>query len=467
MGYGTGAIMAVPAHDDRDYEFATKFNIPIVQVISGGDISEHAHCGDGVLMNSGILNGLNVEDAKKKITQYLVENDIGYRKVNYKMQDWAFNRQRYWGEPIPIISCEHCGNVPLKYDELPLELPYIEDYKPNEQGDSPLSKAEDWVNVKCPICGAPAKRETDTMPQWAGSSWYWLRYCDAHNDEVLADYDKLKYWGQVDLYTGGVEHVTRHMIYAQFWNLFLYDLGLVPTKNPFKKRICCGLLLGSDGEKMGKSKGNSVNPMDVLSKYSSDALRTYILFMGDFEKAVIWSNNGINGSVRFLDKVWELQDVVTDDNGYSKEHEVAMHTMIKKTNMMYESFRHNTIIAELMKFINIVGSDKFITKGELKDFLIILNPIAPHISSEIFEKVFGKDIVGESYPNYSEDKLLSDEVEIPVQINGKLKTVLKMRVNCSEDEILEELKNTTNYLEGKTVVKCIFINNKIMNVVVR
>lgn len=466
MGYGTGAIMAVPAHDERDYAFAKKFGIDIIEVISGGDISKEAYTGDGVLVNSGIIDGLNVPAAKQKILAYMVEHGIGERKINYKMQDWAFNRQRYWGEPIPVIQCPKCGHVGVPYDQLPLELPYLEDYRPNEYGDSPLSKATDWVNTTCPICGGPAKRETDTMPQWAGSSWYWLRYCDAHNDHALADYDKLKYWGAVDLYTGGIEHVTRHMIYAQFWNLFLYDIGLVPTKNPFKKRICCGLLLGSDGEKMSKSKGNSVNPTDVLEQYSADALRAYLLFMGDFEKAVIWSDSGINGCVRFLDRVWDLQNIVRDEEGYSKEHEVAMHNMIKNTLRMYENFRHNTIIAELMKFLNIAGEDGFITKGELKDFLIILDPIAPHLAGELYEKYFGKELTFEPYPAYDESKLISAEIEVPVQINGKLRAVVTVPNGSTQDAMMEVVK-AKGLLEGKTVVKVIFIHNKILNVVVR
>ena len=466
MGYGTGAIMAVPAHDERDYEFAKKFGIDILEVISGGDISKEAFVGDGKLVNSGFLNDMNVEKAKETMIDFLEKNNLGSKKISYKMQDWAFNRQRYWGEPIPIVTCEKCGVMPLKESDLPLTLPELEDYKPNEAGDSPLSKAEDWVNVKCPVCGGKAKRETDTMPQWAGSSWYWLRYCDPQNNKALADKEKLKYWGQVDLYTGGSEHVTRHMIYAQFWNLFLYDLGLIPERVPFKKRICCGLLLGSDGAKMSKSKGNSVNPLDILDNYSCDALRTYLIFMGDFEKAVIWSDGGINGSVRFMQKVWGLLDIIKDDKKYSKEHESAIHNMIKKTSYMYENFYHNTIVSELMKFINIVYEDNFITKAELKDFLIVLNPIAPHITSEIFEKVFEKDINQEKFPEYDESKLIQSTIEMPVQINGKFKKALTIPADLEQDEVLNIVKQQTGYLTDKTIRKIIFIKNKIINLIV-
>lgn len=468
MGYGTGAIMAVPAHDDRDYEFAKKFGIDIIEVISGGNISKEAYTGDGKLVNSGFLNGMNVEQAKNTIIEYLEKNNLGNKKTTYKMQDWAFNRQRYWGEPIPIVYCEKCGAVALKEEDLPLTLPDIDDFKPNEAGDSPLSKAEDWINVKCPNCQSNAKRETDTMPQWAGSSWYWLRYCDPHNSKALADYEKLKYWSPVDLYTGGSEHVTRHMIYAQFWNLFLYDLGLIPERVPFKKRICCGLLLGSDGAKMSKSKGNSVNPLDMLESYSCDSLRTYLVFMGDFEKAVTWSDSDINGSVRFMEKVWGLLDMIQEDepnSKYSKKHETAMNVMIKKVRFMYDNFYHNTIVSELMKFINIVYEDKYITKNELKDFLILLNPIAPHITSEIFETVFNSDIIEERIPNFDESKLIKTIINLPVQINGKFKKAIEMPSNLEQDEVIEIIKANTNYLQDKTIKEVIFIKNKIINLI--
>jgi len=468
MGYGTGAIMAVPAHDDRDYEFAKKFGIDIIEVISGGNISKEAYTGDGKLVNSGFLNGMNIEQAKNTIIEYLEKNNLGNKKTTYKMQDWAFNRQRYWGEPIPIVYCEKCGAVALKEEDLPLTLPDIDDFKPNEAGDSPLSKAKDWINVKCPNCQSNAKRETDTMPQWAGSSWYWLRYCDPHNSKALADYEKLKYWSPVDLYTGGSEHVTRHMIYAQFWNLFLYDLGLIPERVPFKKRICCGLLLGSDGAKMSKSKGNSVNPLDMLESYSCDSLRTYLVFMGDFEKAVTWSDSDINGSVRFMEKVWGLLDMIQEDepnSKYSKKHETAMNVMIKKVRFMYDNFYHNTIVSELMKFINIVYEDKYITKNELKDFLILLNPIAPHITSEIFETVFNSDIIEERIPNFDESKLIKTIINLPVQINGKFKKAIEMPSNLEQDEVIEIIKANTNYLQDKTIKEVIFIKNKIINLI--
>lgn len=469
MGYGTGAIMAVPAHDDRDYEFAKKFGIEIIEVISGGDISKEAYTGDGKLINSGFLNGMNVEQAQNAMLEYLEKNNLGNKKITYKMQDWAFNRQRYWGEPIPIVYCEKCGAVALKEKDLPLTLPDIDDFRPNEAGDSPLSKAKDWINVKCPNCQGNAKRETDTMPQWAGSSWYWLRYCDPHNNNFLADYEKLKYWGQVDLYTGGSEHVTRHMIYAQFWNLFLYDLGLIPERVPFKKRICCGLLLGSDGAKMSKSKGNSVNPLDMLENYSCDSLRTYLVFMGDFEKAVTWSDNDINGSVRFMEKIWGLLNIVQENEKsnerYSKQHETAMNIMIKKVRFMYDNFYHNTIVSELMKFINIVYNDKFITRNELKDFLILLNPIAPHITSEIFETVFNTDIIQECIPTFDENKLIQDVINLPVQISGKFKKAIEMQSNLEQDKVIKLIQENTNYLQGKTIKDVIFIKNKIINII--
>ncbi|MDD4685908.1 MAG: leucine--tRNA ligase [Clostridia bacterium] len=469
MGYGTGAIMAVPAHDDRDYEFAKKFGIEIIEVISGGDISKEAYTGDGKLVNSGFLNGMNVEQAQNAMLEYLEKNNLGNKKITYKMQDWAFNRQRYWGEPIPIVYCEKCGAVALKEKDLPLTLPDIDDFRPNEAGDSPLSKAKDWINVKCPNCQGNAKRETDTMPQWAGSSWYWLRYCDPHNNKFLADYEKLKYWGQVDLYTGGSEHVTRHMIYAQFWNLFLYDLGLIPERVPFKKRICCGLLLGSDGAKMSKSKGNSVNPLDMLENYSCDSLRTYLVFMGDFEKAVTWSDNDINGSVRFMEKIWGLLNIVQENEKsnerYSKQHETAMNIMIKKVRFMYDNFYHNTIVSELMKFINIVYNDKFITRNELKDFLILLNPIAPHITSEIFETAFNTDIIQECIPTFDENKLIQDVINLPVQISGKFKKAIEMQSNLEQDEVIKLIQENTNYLQGKTIKDVIFIKNKIINII--
>ena len=463
MGYGCGAIMAVPAHDTRDYAFAKKYNISIKAVIQGGNIDQEAYTGDGTLINSDFLNGTNVAQAKEKILNFLEKNKLGYRKVLYKMQDWAFNRQRYWGEPIPIVKCDHCGYVGIRESDLPVVLPYIEDYAPNDNGDSPLSKVKSWLNTKCPKCGAKAIRESDTMPQWAGSSWYWLRYCDPHNSNIFADYNKLKYWGQVDLYTGGVEHVTRHMIYAEFWNLFLFDQGLVPFKNPFKKRICCGLLLGADGEKMSKSKGNAVDPMEILQNHSADALRTYLVFMGDFEKAVVWSDGGINGADRFLNRVWDLPKYIKDGN----KHEYEFNIMIKNIIEMYEKFHHNTIVSELMKFLNVVDKDGYITKNEFIAYLKLLYPIAPHITSELYEQYIGGEIYKESLPLCDETKLCKEEVEIPVQINGKLKTVISVCNDLSVDELISTIRRTTNFLTDKEIIKTIFIKNRILNIIVK
>ncbi|MDD3862457.1 MAG: leucine--tRNA ligase [Clostridia bacterium] len=472
MGYGTGAIMAVPAHDERDFEFAKKFGIKIIKVISNSadknEEMKEAYIGDGTLINSQFLNGMTVENAKKAVIEYIETNKIGTRKINYKMQDWAFNRQRYWGEPIPIIYCEKCGAVAVKKSELPLILPETDDYQPNEAGDSPLAKIDSFVNVECPKCGGKAKRETDTMPQWAGSSWYWLRYCDPKNDLEFADNEKLKYWGQVDLYTGGSEHVTRHMIYAQFWNLFLYDIGFIPERVPFKKRICAGLLLGSDGAKMSKSKGNSVNPLDILNEYPCDALRVHLCFMGDFEKTVTWSDDSINGSVKFIKRVWDLLDIVKDDKTatkYSKEHNSALNLMIKKTTEMYESFSHNTIVSELMKFVNIIYDDNFITKNELKDFLIVLCPLAPHIASEMFEIVFKGDINEQPFPTYDEKALVLDEISLPIQINGKYKKTITLPTDTEEKDAIKLIKESTNLLDDKEIKKVIFLKNKIINII--
>jgi leucyl-tRNA synthetase len=383
MGYGTGAIMAVPGHDTRDWEFAKKFNIPIIEVIAGGNIEEAAFTDveDGILINSGILNGLRVEEAIAKMIDYLQKNKLGEKKTNYKMKDWAFNRQRYWGEPIPIIHCPHCGMVPVPEEELPVRLPDVENYQPTDTGESPLANIEEWVNVKCPVCGADAKRETDTMPQWAGSSWYFLRYMDPRNSEALASKENLNYWGPVDWYNGGMEHVTRHLIYSRFWHRFLYDIGAVPFPEPYAKRTAQGLVLGSDGEKMSKSRGNVVNPNDIIDDMGADTLRTYVMFIGDYEKYAIWSDSSVKGCKRFLDRVWKLQDMLSDEEGYSKQHLSLMHKTIKKVSEDFEAMKFNTAIASMMSAVNDFYNDKYITKDELKTLITLLYPVAPHIIS--------------------------------------------------------------------------------------
>lgn len=466
MSYGCGAVMAVPAHDERDYEFAKKFKVNIKQVIEGGDINKAAYTGNGKIINSGFLNGLDVEQAKKRIIEFLEEKSFGYYKVCYKMQDWAFNRQRYWGEPIPLINCPHCGTVPLSTDELPLELPYLEDYQPNAEGDSPLSKNNSWVNVQCPICKGEAKRETDTMPQWAGSSWYWIRYCDPKNDDCLAQESKQRYWLPVDLYSGGVEHVTRHMIYAQFWNLFLYDIGLVTSKNPFKKRICCGLLLGSNGEKMSKSKGNAVDPLEILENYPADALRIALLFIGDFEKSAVWTEGCLNGAERFLNRVWDIKKFLTEEDVV--ENNKAMHDLITRSRDMYNNFRHNTIIAELMKFVNEIEKNKHISRKQMHDFLIILNPIAPHISSELFSKIFNNEITNYTFPNEEKYSLFKNmKIEIPIQINGKVKGKIEIDESIEREDLIEIIKEKYENLRKSEIIKVIYISKRIINFIVK
>lgn len=465
LNYGTGAVMAVPAHDERDFEFAKKHNEPIKKVLDG-DIEDGAFTEDGVHINSDIINGLNIVDAKAKISEYLSSIGKGERQVNYKMQDWAFNRQRYWGEPFPIINCPHCGTVPLEENDLPLKLPQVEDYKPNDNGDSPLSREENWVNIKCPKCGGEAKREVDTMPNWAGSSWYWLRFMDPKNDEEFASQDKLKYWNSVDLYTGGFEHVTRHMIYAQFWHLFLYDIGLVPFEIPFKKRICCGLVLAPDGSKMSKSKGTSVDPLDLIEKYGSDSVRMYLAFIGEYEKAAPWSDSGINGVCRFLNKVWSLPELLVEGEGYLKENESAFHKTIKKVTNDYENFSHNTIVAALMELTNTIIANGKLSKQELKDFLIMLNPIAPHITSELFESAFATQILDEKFPAFNEAKCLDDFISLPVQVNGKMKGVIKVARDCEQEIAVEQAKLEISTLQNAEIKKVIFVKNKILNIIV-
>ena len=472
MSYGTGAIMAVPAHDERDYEFAKKFGIDIVEVIKGGDISEKAYTGDGEMVNSGVLNGLtNKKDSIKKMIEYLEENNLGHEKVNYKLQDWIFSRQRFWGEPIPLVYCEDCGWVPVKEEDLPVRLPDVTNYEPTDDGESPLAAITDWVNTTCPHCGKPAKRETDTMPNWAGSSWYWLRYMDAHNDKEFASQDALKYWGKLDFYNGGMEHATRHLLYARFWNQFLYNIGLVPNKEPFETRVSHGMILGEGGVKMSKSLGNVVNPDDMVSSYGADALRTYEMFIGDYEKEVAWSEQGLNGCKRFIDRVVRIGEKVTDKNGYSEKLENLIHKTIKKVTEDIDTMKFNTAVSALMILLNKFEEQEEITKDDYRTFLILFNPIAPHITEELNEKYnLGEAICKSSWPKYDEAKTIDEEKEIAVQVNGKVRATIKINVNEDEESIKEKAlkeENVKNHTDGKEIVKVIVIKGKIVNIVVK
>ena len=473
MTYGTGAIMAVPAHDDRDYDFAKKFGLEIIPVIEGSDVSEHANTetATGKMINSGILNGLEVKDAIAKMIDYLEENKLGDRKINYKLRDWVFSRQRYWGEPIPIVHCDKCGYVALPEEELPLLLPEVENYEPTDSGESPLAKMTDWVNTTCPKCGGPAKRETDTMPQWAGSSWYFLRYTDPHNDKELASKDALDYWMPVDWYNGGMEHTTLHLLYSRFWHKFLYDIGVVPTKEPYQKRTSHGMILGGNNEKMSKSRGNVVNPDDIVRDYGADTLRCYEMFIGDFEKPVPWSENGVKGCRRFLERVWNLQSLVVDGDKYTEDLASEIHKTIKKVTEDYINLKANTAIAQLMTLSNEFSSAGKITKEDFRTFLILLNPVAPHITEELWQVCDLDGVLSEQvWPKYDEKMTIDDEIEIPVQFNGKVRYTIKIARDESQDKVFEvaekdELfaKNT----EGKKVVKKIYIPNKIVNIVVK
>ena len=472
MGYGTGAIMAVPAHDTRDYEFAKKFGIDIIEVIKGGDISKEAYTGEGECVNSGFLDGIKIKkEAIEKIADYLSENGIGEKGVQYKMKDWAFNRQRYWGEPIPIVYCPHCGMVPVPYDELPLKLPKVENFEPGSDGESPLAKIESFVNCKCPKCGADAKRETDTMPQWAGSSWYFLRYIDPHNNKAFADKDKLKYWGEVDWYNGGMEHVTRHMIYSRFWHKFLYDIGEVPFDEPYAKRTAQGLILGPDGDKMSKSKGNVVDPNDVVDEYGADVLRTYVLFMGDYEKAAPWSKSSVKGCKRFIDRTWALQDILTDGDEYSKELESAFHKTIKKVSEDIEGMKFNTAIAALMTLLNDIYAKGSINKAELKTYVTLLNPFAPHITEEIWEaQGFGGMLADGHWVDYDEAKCVDDEIEIVAQINGKVRAKLMIPAEIDSAEAIALAKEDpviAAAIDGKNIVKELYVKGRLVNIVVK
>ena len=472
MGYGTGAIMAVPAHDTRDWEFAKKFGIDIIEVIKGGDISKEAYTGEGECVNSGFLDGIkNKKEAIEKMADYLSEKGIGEKGVQYKMKDWAFNRQRYWGEPIPIVYCPHCGMVPVPYEELPLKLPKVENFEPGSDGESPLAKIDSFVNCKCPKCGADAKRETDTMPQWAGSSWYFLRYIDPHNDKAFADKDKLKYWGEVDWYNGGMEHVTRHMIYSRFWHKFLYDIGEVPYDEPYAKRTAQGLILGPDGDKMSKSKGNVVDPNDVVDEYGADVLRTYVLFMGDYEKAAPWSKSSVKGCKRFIDRVWALQDILTEGDGYSKELESAFHKTIKKVSEDIEGMKFNTAIAALMTLLNDIYNKGSINNAELKTFVTLLNPFAPHVTEEIWAaQNYGGMLADGHWVDFDEAKCIDDEIEIVAQINGKVRAKLMIPAEIDSAEAIELAKKDPAIaaaIEGKNVVKELYVKGRLVNIVVK
>ena len=471
MGYGTGAIMAVPAHDQRDYDFAKKFGIDIIQVIKGGDIEKEAYTGDGEMINSDFLNGYtNKKDSIKRMLEELEKKGIGKAGVQYKMKDWAFNRQRYWGEPIPIVHCPQCGDVAVPYEELPLRLPKIKDFQPGEDGQSPLAKIDSFVNCKCPKCGGDAKRETDTMPQWAGSSWYFLRYVDPHNTEALADRKKMEYWMPVDWYNGGMEHVTRHMIYSRFWHHFLYDMGLVNTPEPYAKRSAQGMILGSDGDKMSKSKGNVVDPLDIVNEYGADALRTYVLFMGDYGAAAPWNDSSVRGCKRFLERVAGLTDIMTEEPA-AKDMEVKIHKAIKKVSSDIEAMKFNTAIACLMTLINEIYAVGKISKDDLVIFIKLLCPFAPHLCEEIWETIGGEGLLSLSqWPEYEESKTVEDSIEIGVQVNGKVRGTIVIPNGCAKEEALELAKKderVASFLEGKTLVKEIYVPNKIVNFVAK
>ena len=471
MGYGTGAIMAVPAHDQRDYDFAKKFGIDIIEVIKGGDISVEAYTGDGEMINSDYLNGYT--DKKSSIARVLEELEkqgIGERGVQYKMKDWAFNRQRYWGEPIPIVHCPHCGIVPVPYNELPLKLPKVENFEPGSDGESPLAKIDSFVNCTCPKCGQDAKRETDTMPQWAGSSWYFLRYIDPQNTEHFADMEKLKYWGQVDWYNGGMEHVTRHLIYSRFWHKFLYDIGEVPTAEPYAKRTAQGLILGPDGVKMSKSRGNVIDPNDVVDVFGADVLRTYVLFMGDYEKAAPWSEDSVKGCKRFIDRVWNLQTILTDGEEYSKKLEAPFNRAIKKVSSDIETLKYNTAIAALMTLLNEIYDYGSITKKELRTFISLLNPFAPHVTEEINELMGGDMLAVSPWPTYDEAKCVDAEVEIVAQVNGKVRAKLSVAADIDAADAIALAKADAKISEeiaGKTIVKELYVKGRLVNIVVK
>ena len=469
--YGTGAIMAVPGHDARDWEFAKKFGCPIVEVVKGGNVEEAAFtdCDTGVMVNSGMLDGLSVEEAKIAIVKYLEEKGIGVEKVNFKLRDWIFSRQRYWGEAIPMIYCEDCGWVPVPEDQLPLELPELEDFEPTGEGESPLARCTEWVNTTCPHCGKPAKRETDTMPQWAGSSWYFLRYIDPHNNDALAAKEELDYWMPVDWYNGGMEHTTLHLLYSRFWHKFLYDIGVVNTAEPYAKRTSHGMILGENGEKMSKSRGNVVNPDDIVNEFGADTFRLYEMFMGDFQKAAPWSNSSIKGCARFLDRVWNLQDIVVEGDEYSKELETTFHKLIKKVGEDIMSLGFNTAIAAMMGALNEIAEKGSITKGELKTFILLLNPFAPHMTDEMWQLQGFEGVASVApWPVYEEAKCVESTVELPVQVNGKLRGKITVAVDAAKDDVINmAMEAVASFVEGKAVVKQIFVPGRMVNIVVK
>ena len=473
VSYGTGAIMAVPAHDDRDWEFAKKFGCDIIEVVQGGDIEKEAFTlkdDTGIMVNSDFLNGLTVKDAIPVMKKWLTEKGIGHEKVNYKLRDWVFSRQRYWGEPIPLVKCPKCGWVPLPEDQLPLLLPEVDSYEPTDNGESPLAPMTDWVNTTCPHCGGPAQRETDTMPQWAGSSWYFLRYMDPHNDKALASPEALKYWGQVDWYNGGMEHTTLHLLYSRFWHKFLYDLGVVPFAEPYHKRTSHGMILGEGGEKMSKSRGNVVNPNDVVDQYGADTMRTYIMFIGDFEKAAAWSDNAVKGCKRFLDRIWNLADQVKDADAYGKDNEAAIHKTIKKVSDDIENMKFNTAIAALMSLTN-QFYDKGVNKAEFQTMLQLLSPFAPHMADELWERFGFEGMACTSrWPVYDESKTVASEVTIAVQVGGKLKTTVTVPTDSEQDAVLAVVtadSKIQKLMEGKDLVKVIHVPNKLMNLILK
>ncbi len=475
ISYGTGAIMAVPAHDTRDWEFAKKFNLPIIEVVKGGeDVQKEAFtdCATGIMVNSDILNGLSVEDAKKKIIEVLTEKGIGHQKVNFKLRDWVFSRQRYWGEPIPIVKCDKCGYVPIPESELPLRLPMVESYEPTDTGESPLANMTDWVETTCPCCGGKAYRETDTMPQWAGSSWYYLRYMDPHNNEALASKETLDYWHQVDWYNGGMEHTTLHLLYSRFWHKFLYDIGVVPTKEPYAKRTSHGMILGANGEKMSKSRGNVVNPDDIVNEYGADTLRMYEMFIGDFEKAAPWSTNSVRGCRKFIERFWNLQDMLIDGDTIRPELEKDFHKTIKKVGDDIENIKFNTAIAALMALINTIYANGKINKKELSVFAILLNPFAPHVTEEVWEACgLGDGILAEAqWPEYDEAKCVDDTIEIVAQVNGKIKAKLNIAADAAQEDVLAQAKaeqKVADAINGMTIVKEIYIKGRLVNIVVK
>lgn len=471
--YGTGAIMAVPAHDTRDWEFAKKFNLPIIEVVAGGeDVQKEAFtdCATGRLVNSGFITGLSVDDAKKAMIEWLEKEGKGREKVNFKLRDWVFSRQRYWGEPIPIIHCEKCGYVPVPESELPLELPNVDSYEPTDTGESPLAKMTDWVNTKCPCCGGDAKRETDTMPQWAGSSWYFLRYMDPHNDNALASREALEYWSPIDWYNGGMEHTTLHLLYSRFWHKFLYDIGVVPTKEPYNKRTSHGMILGENGEKMSKSRGNVVNPDDIVNQYGADTMRLYEMFIGDFEKAAPWNSDSIKGCRRFIERFWNLQEIAADGDAYSAELETLMHKTIKKVTEDIDNLKCNTAIAAMMTLINKIYDKGSITKAELKTLTVLLNPFAPHVTEEMWAVMnFGGMVNEAEWPSYDEAKTVENSVEIVLQIMGKVRSRITIPVDMPKDEVLALAKADDKIaaaIEGKTVKKEIYVPGKLVNIVV-